>query len=197
MLAQLWLDLDKGVYGGFYHTLHSTGSSKFYAINGFRRGPGLRRDLVIGTALNGVTSSSDYNNSCANIVVCSYGAVGNSPSNSFINNASLGFGAALTFGGGLDERFVGTLILPCNFSGTNPAFAVNSNPVFHSMPFQAYTVNPLPSDFGLTFHYATNSFSQGDTFVVSSGVEEWEVIDFAANASSVTGASPLFLARTV
>lgn len=192
---QPWLDLDKGVYGGFYHTFHSTGSNRNYAVNGFRRGPGLRRDLVIGTALNGSTNSNDYNSNCANIMACLYGAVGNS-SNNFISNASLGFAASIGFGSA-DERFSGALILPCNFSGTNPAFTVNSNPVFHSMPFQAYTVNPLPSDFGLTFHYATNSFSQGDTFVVSSGVEEWEVLDFAANASSVTGASPLFLARTV
>lgn len=193
---QPWLDLNKGVYGGFYHTLHSTGANRRYAVNGFRRGPGLRRDLVIGTALNGSTSSSNYTNDCANIMVCSYGAVGNS-SNDFVNNnAAMGFAASIGFGGA-DERFPGALILPCNFSGTNPAFTVNSNPVFHSMPFQAYTVNPLPSDFGLTFHYATNSFSQGDTFIVSSGTEEWEVVDFAASASAVTGASPLFLARTV
>jgi hypothetical protein len=65
------------------------------------------------------------------------------------------------------------------------------------MPFMPYITDPLPADFGLTFHYATNTFSPGDTFVVSAGTEEWEVLDFAANASAVTGASPLFLARMV
>ena len=58
-------------------------------------------------------------------------------------------------------------------------------------------MNPLPSDFGISFHYETNNFSLEDTLVVNSGVEEWEVLDFANNASAVTGASPLFLARVV
>lgn len=190
-----WLDLNKGCYGGFYHTACNTGTSRPYGNVRFLRGPALRRDLVLGTALNGVTSAASYNSGSADIAISGYGTVGNL-SNSFSANAEAGFSAS-SASGGANERNAGVILLPCGFTGTNPAFTTNSNPVFSSMPFQPYTVNALPSDFGLTFHFATNTFSPGDTFVVSSGVEEWEVLDFNANASSVTGASPLFLARTV
>ena len=190
-----WLDLNNGCYGGFYHTECSTGSSRPYGLVRFLRGPALRRDLILGTALNGSTTASNYMASSAAIAVSAYSTVGNA-SNTFNSNAELGFSATNTTGS-VTERSIGAIVLPCGFSGTNPAFTTNSNPVFSSMPFQPYTTNALPSDLGLTFHFATNTFSLGDTFVVSSGVEEWEVLDFAANNSAVTGASPLFLARTV
>jgi hypothetical protein len=195
-ILQPWLDLSKGMFAGFYHLncfTSATYSRKFGAIVTLQ-GPSLRRSLTTGSALNGSTSVTDYGSTSAQIAVMGYGAVGNQSSD-FNNNATIGFhiSAARNF----DEPRVGCILLPVNFSGTNPGFASNSNPVYHSMPLTAYTVNPLPSDFGLTFHYATNSFSQGDTFVVNSGVEEWEVVDFAASASSVTGASPLFLARVI
>lgn len=191
---QPWLDLGKGSFAGFFRCLPRNDNS--YPGAGavsFTRGPSTGRDLIIGAALNGATTAASYSSESANIFTCIYGAVGNA-SNSWSANsytfAAIGAGNPLT-------RNQGAILLPVNFSGTNPAFTSNSNPVFHSMPYQAYTIDPLPLDFGLTFHYATNSFSQGDTFVVDSGVEEWEVIDYAANNSAITGASPLFLARTV
>ena len=126
------------------------------------------------------------------MVYCSYGNTSNDfASNSEINDFNNGSTAA-----NIGLR-TGAIVLPVNFSATNPAFTSNSNPVFHSMPFMPYIAESLPADFGITFHYATNSFSQGDTFVVSAGTEEWEVLDFAANSSAVTGASPLFLARMI
>ena len=195
---QNWLDLDKGIYSGFIHTDCTTGSgdNKRYGVVGFLRGPALRRDLVIGTSLRGSTSVTEYNNESAKISCASYAAVGNESGN-FTVNIRAGFAWEDTFGSGGADKFAGSFILPCNFSNTNPAFTTNTNPVFHSMPISAYTTNSLSPDFGLTFHYATNSFSAGDTFVVNAGVEEWEVLDFSANNSAVTGASPLFLARTI
>lgn len=192
---QSWLDLDKGCYGGLYHVECSTGTSRPSGSVIFLRGPGLRRDLVIGTALNGSTAANDYNASSAAIPTSIYGAFGNA-SNSFSAQANIPYSWNNT-GGSSNERFSGALILPNNFTGTNPGFTSNSNPVYHSMPTSAYTTSTLPSDFGITFHYATNAFSVGDTCVVSAGVEEWELLNFAANNSAVTGASPLFLARTV
>lgn len=192
---QSWLDLDKGSYSGFYHTGCSCGANRPFGVVSFLRGPGLRRDLVVGTALAGSTTASNYNALCASICVCSYGAVGNA-SNSAPAQLQVPYGFESATGSA-NERFSGTFILPCNFSGTNPAFVTNSNPVFYSILISPYTTSTLSSDFGLTFHYATNAFSLGDTFVVNPGVEEWEVLDFKANNSAVTGASPLFLARTV
>jgi hypothetical protein len=46
-------------------------------------------------------------------------------------------------------------------------------------------------------HYADNNITLLDTFVVSSGVEEWETVGYANNAFVNDGASPLFLARVV
>ena len=193
---QSWLDLDRGIYSGFIHTDCTCANNKRYGVVGFLRGPALRRDLVVGSALNGSTTPSEYLATSAMISCAGYGACGNT-SNNFTDNIRAGFAWEDATGAQGSDKFASSAILPCNFSGTNPAFASNSNPVFHSMPTSPYTTSSLPSDFGLTFHYATNTFSPGDTLVVTAGVEEWEIMDFAANNSAVTGASPLFLARTI
>jgi hypothetical protein len=193
MTVQPWMDLSKGFFAGFAYTrptVVASSTNRYSGMMRFGRGPSVRRDLTFGTALNGSTISSNYSSSAAATLLISYGALGNS-SNDFTNNVQ-----AMLTTLNIDSN-PGAIILPCNFSGTNPEFTTNSNPVFHSMPFMPYITESLPADFGLTFHYATNSFSPGDTFVVSAGVEEWEVLDFAANSSAVTGASPLFLARMV
>lgn len=193
-ILQPWLDLDKGFYNGFFRCLPRNDSS--YPGAGavvFFRGPSLRRDLIIGSALKGNTTASDYSATCAQTFAFMYGAVGNLSNSVSTNMATFNNG----YGGSGDFRHNGAILLPVNFSDNNPAFSSNSNPVFHSLTFSPYTTNSLPSDFGITFHYATNSFSQGDTFVVNSGTEEWEILNFAANSSAVTGASPLFLARTI
>ncbi len=208
LTVQPWMDLAKGFFAGFNWIYPRAGgtSARRSGILVFMRGPSLRRDLVVGSALNQSTTSAHYagpliaiTNSMSNNAILAYGAVGNTPATDATNYslnteafAANSFSTPNTIGSN-----PGAIILPNNFSGTNPAFTSNSNPVFHSMPFMPYITETLPADFGLTFHYATNSFSQGDTFVVSAGTEEWEVLDFAANASAVTGASPLFLARMV
>lgn len=175
---QSWLNLNLGFYSGFAHASFSTTSQMGLAR--FRRGPALRRELTLGCGLVGNTSSGNYTDFVASQDLSGYAGIGNL-SNS-INNYNLG---------------APNVFLPIGFSSTNPAYASNSNPVFHSLPHTPYTVNPLPSDFGISFHYATNSFSLGDTFVVSSGVEEWEVLDFSNGTSAITTASPIFLARVI
>lgn len=190
---QSWLNLDQGFYSGFYHLGGNTGLAS--GILRIQRAPALRRDITIGPALNGSTSSGNYSSNPANIVVQSYIAPGHQS-----NNYSTNIGLAMDFladGGGDIGDAPGSIILPVGFSSSNPAYTSNSNPVFHSMPFTPYEINPLPADFGITFHYATNSFSLGDTFVVTSGVEEWEVLAFTSASSALTNSSPLFLARTV
>ena len=193
MTVQSWIDLNNAFYPGFASTALNTLGGRNGVVQ-FRRGPSLRRDAIIGSALNGATSSSNFSSQPNESSLISYGAVGNQ-SNDVNGNYRQAFG--YTGFGSTITLYRGSILLPVNFSGTNPAFTSNSNPVFHSMPFMPYITQSLPADFGLTFHYATNTFSQGDTFVVSAGTEEWEVLDFAANSSAVTGASPLFLARMV
>jgi hypothetical protein len=178
MALQSWLDLDRGAYCGFSHVACGLVNSAGYVS--FARGPGLRRDLTIGSALNSSTTASDYSSGIANNIWLT-GYVGPGYSSTAASNW-----AATN----------ALVLLPVGFSATNPAYSTNSNPVFHSLPHNPYVVDSLPADLGLTFHYATNSFSVGDTMVVTAATEEWEVMEFAAASSSVTGASPLFLART-
>lgn len=193
MTLQSWLDLDKGFYNGFSHVGMRVGA--YHAgVARFMRGPILRRELTLGTALVGSTTLADYTTGAISTPLLSYFAPGNA-SNNAVSNYRYALETA-DVSVQANERNSGAIALPIGFAATNPAYSTNSNPVFHSLPHNPYVVDPLPADFGLTFHYATNSFSVGDTMVVTASVEEWEVLEFAANATSVTGASPLFLART-
>jgi hypothetical protein len=176
---QPWVDLDKGFFPGFSRSFTSTATNMGNLA--FTMGPSLRREAIRGCALVGNTLSTSYTSSAADQIMIGYKAIGHL-SNAVGNLTALG----------RESTF-----LPVGFSSTNPAYTTNSNPVFHSLTWNPYITTTFPADFGITLHYATNSFSLGDTFVVTAGVEEWEVLDFAAAGSAVTGASPLFLARMV
>jgi hypothetical protein len=200
LTLQPWMDLARGFFAGFNWVYASVFSLRGGALQ-FMRGPSLRRDLVLGSALNASTTASNYAgslfaaNTSSSQSILGYGAPGNSPNNFQVNADR--FSAATnnyTPGGGAAP---GVVILPNNFTGTNPAFTTNSNPIYHSMPFMPYVAENLPLDFGITFQYASNTFSQGDRLIVAAGVEEWEVLDFAQNASAIVGASPIFVARMV
>jgi hypothetical protein len=176
--VQPWMDMSKGIFQGFSHILTATQTS--IGLLSFATGPGIRRELVRGSGLRDSTTLADYGSNMINQRNIGYGAVGNISANS----GNYNLGAPFIF-------------LPVGFTNANPAYASNYNPVFHSMMYNPYIVQPLSSEFGITFHYATNTFSPQDTFVVSAGVEEWEVLEFTGAASTVTQASTLFLARTV
>jgi hypothetical protein len=173
-----WVNLDRGVFQGYSHVVSSTSAGMGF-VN-FNTGPGIRREIIRGCGLAGSTNVADYVNTMPVQKNIGYAAVGNT--SALINN----------FNRGQADTF-----LPVGFSATNPSYPSNSSPVFSGLTYNPYLQGNLPEDFGVSFHYATNSFATEDTLVVSSGTEEWEVLDFAANASAVTGASPLFLARMV
>lgn len=90
---------------------------------------------------------------------------------------------------------VPSVILPIAENNTNTALAADHIPMFTSPTISPYMAQ-LPSDFGLTTYYISNTVALQDTFVVSSGAEEWEVIAFAGN-SGVDAGRILFCARTV
>jgi hypothetical protein len=189
---QPWLNLDRGFYDGFASTFARVDA--YGAGLHFLRGPALRRDLIFGTALNNITSAGQYASSTSDhFSKLTYGAFGNAP-NDHTNNAIAPFRVD-----GLNRSAFGnSIVLPAGFSGTNPAYVSNSTPVFHSMPFTPYSTTTLNSDFGITFHYATNVFGFQDKFVVTAGVEEWETLVFAnATVGNGTVPSVAFLARIV
>jgi hypothetical protein len=179
LTVQSWLDLSKGFFNGFVHVA-PTIDGAFAQVN-FRRGPSLRREIAVGTFLIGNTDSTRYaSNSTASPAWFSYGAVGRSsvPFNNYSTTS------------------VGAIPLPTASATANPAYTADSNPVFHSLPFHPYVAESLPSDFGLSFHFASNAFDPGDTLVVTAGTEEWEVLAETPGTAG-TVATPMFLARMV
>ena len=191
---QSWINLDRGFYSGFagaYAQAATAGASVT-----FTRGPALRRDIIVGPGLVGSTTAADYAASSALLALQSY-IVPRHTSNSFTANISQPIGVTSNLSASSGPR-CGAVLLPVGFSSSNPAYAANSAPVFHSMPFTPYSTTTLNSDFGITFHYATNVFGFQDKFIVTAGTEEWETLAFA-NASTGDGTTPsvAFLARVV
>lgn len=179
LAIQSWLDLDKGFFSGLVHIYPRSVASYVNSIE-FQRGPSLRREIAIGTYLYDETNSSDFSSNVADDTLMSYAAVGRQP-NAGTSNYS---------------NFYGAIYLPTALAAANPAYTADSNPVFHSLTFHPYIVDSLPSDFGVSFHFASNAFDIEDTLVVSSGVEEWELL--AERAGTVgTTATAMFLARMV
>jgi hypothetical protein len=86
--------------------------------------------------------------------------------------------------------------VPYRLQRTNLPFASNYTPVLFGCSYSFYVNEPLPEDFAVYFPYTSTSFSFGDSIVITAGVEEWEVLNFANN-SSADAANPLFLARLV
>ncbi len=175
---QPWIDLNKGFYTGF-HNMSLSGGGSTGRIN-FNGSPILRREVIRGCGLRGSVTLSHYGIDAWDETMIGYTAINHS-NNSNSNHS-------------INSPYV---FLPVGFSATNPTYTTDSSPVFYGMPFSPYVVDPLPSDFGLAFHYASNIFATEDTFVVTSGVEEWELLDFASSVSAINGGSPLFLARTI
>lgn len=176
---QPWIDLDKGLFSGYTNFVPNVSARA--GLAGFSFGPMIRRSIIRGSALRGQTSNPSY-----------IGSTGSGTDNLQIGYAAVGNATADTSN---LPNLGPYIVLPVGHANANTAYSTDSNPIFHSLMFSPYITNNMSSDFGITFHYATNTFSPGDEF--ESGAQKWDVLDFAANASSVTGASPLFLARMV
>lgn len=174
-----WLNMDRGIIQGFTNVGMLFSAQQ--AFLQFRPGPGIRRELVRGCGLRGaVDTQSNYASVATSASNISYSVA------SHVSNSNSNW-----------SQIRGPIMLPVGFSATNPAYPTDSSPVYHSIAHSPYTVQPLSSEFGITFHFATNGFSVGDTFVVTPGVEEWEVLSYGNASSAITEASPIFLARTV
>jgi hypothetical protein len=144
-----------------------------------------------GMALRGETYNGYYglgtDNPYPTLPVANFAAVGNvnvnPPTNIVLGNSYSVWNGSPTY-------------LPVAFNNTNPAFTTNVNPVFTGAQYSQFLFESLPEDFGLSFHYANNTMAVQDTLVVTAGVEEWEMIN-VSNNTITTGASGMFLARTV
>ena len=134
-----------------------------------------RRELFLGSSLNGGTSSA-----------------GTVPVSNFCIPVNFGgFGAALGFP---DEGFV----LPGWTTAANPSAGQNFNPVYHSIRLTAVHAADMPADFGIGSIKASDLLAIQDNAIVSTGTEEWKIGAFS-NSGVINGitSNPAFLFRTV
>lgn len=175
-----WLDLNKGMITGFAKAITRVQNRAGY-VN-FSITEFLRRCLLYGAAFRGAAfgfEDREFNTHC-------YFGVGNQNNSSSDNLFS---GANTSNGAGV--------ALPVGRSSANPAFVTDYVPICTELPWSPWTPTLLANDFGVYMHYADNTVAYGDRFIVQSGLNEWQVLDFANNANVLDGASATFLARIV
>ena len=175
-----WLDLSKVMFHPFV-TAVATASSNRATITFPNACPAVRSSYLSQGALRGATTLSHFTDYYLHSTH-TYGAWGNANNSGSVNAPST------------SSDYI---IVPIGFNNTNPAYSTDANPVFTGPSFYSYLNEALPADFGISFHYANNTMAVLDTLVVSAGVEEWEILSVANNATVTTCPSPLFLARTV
>lgn len=148
---------------------HSGSSLAFWHKGGITR-----RTYLGAVAAGGATISQYY---WSKTHLQSYGAI-----QSYIQNTDSNLNLS-----------VNTIRLPTALTSVHTGLTANYTPVFTSIQCSPY-LPPLPSDFAMCVYYISGAVAIQDTFVVSAGVEEYEVIMRFALQSN---ASILFLARTV
>lgn len=93
-----------------------------------------------------------------------------------------------------DVNTPGTL-LPVARTNTNTNLASDHLPVFTSPQISPY-MNSLPSDFALIPYYISSAMTTQDTFIVTAGVEEWEMLVLSV-LGTLDQAKLFFCARIV
>lgn len=181
-----WLDMTKGCISGFARiSANAVGRA---ATISFRIEENLRRCLGIGGALRGNSSSvgqGEYHALRFN-AYCYFGV--GSQSSSFDNWPSAARGSG---------NYASAIPLPVGRNSANPEYVTDYVPICSNLPWSYYTPTRLAEDLGICMNYASNEIALGDRFIVQSAINEWEVLNFANNATINDGASALFLARVI
>jgi hypothetical protein len=173
-----WVDLNYYLYN--YIPFASTATSSNTAALLFtHRAGNLRKSIFGATFLRAQTITNGYTHVFS---VGRFGGAGNVTGNDTGNYPN----TTATNGG---------ILLPASISNTNTLLTADHVPVFTSPPINPYTANQ-PADIGITLQYSITSAAEGDTYVVSAGVEEYEII--AKAGTNTSGYAQVFLlARTV
>lgn len=172
-----FVDLNKTAYNSII-TCGSQTSSGVSCLNFSHISGHTRRTYLGADCLRGSASTSGFSNI---YYFQRYLACGNA--NNTTNNFSSGTSVAGVY-------------LPTAAANTNTSLSADHRPVFTGptvTPYQA----PLPDDFGVVSYIASNAMAVQDTFVVTAGVEEWEMITITTNALMTEAGKIFFLARTV
>ena len=182
-----WLNLDQGMISGFETVTTSIASRGGYLS--FRLQENLRRCLLTGTALRGVTGLTDGNYitfHMADFSCYTYLGLG-SQSGNLSNN----------IGASGPSPTGSAIALPVGKSSANPAFVTDYVPICTDLPWSPWTPTTLAADFGIYMHYNDNNIGYGDRFIVQSALNEWQVLSFANNANVNDGATATFVARII
>lgn len=154
-------------------TYCSSGTASSGANLTFSHGGGHTRRTYLGaTATRGATFAQYYTYT---VNLNNYSAIGNA-----------------TQGGDGNVDNEANIRLLTALTNTHTGLASDYTPVFTSIPYSPYAP-VLPADFALCAYYTSTAVAAQDTFIVSAGVEEYEVL-----ATNHGGAGSIFfLARTV
>jgi hypothetical protein len=174
-----WLDLNETL---FHHVITSapqvssaTGSSSIARL-WFQDLYRLRRSFVDSQGIRTTTTASQF-----------------ATANRLFGYKTVGVGTSTAASNDLTNNLISA---PYRLQATGLPFGANYTPILYGCSYSFYINEPLPVDFGVHFPFTNTAFSFGDTIVVTAGIEEWEVLDFANN-SSTSAANPLLLARVV
>ena len=187
MALHPWVDLDEGCISGLSR-VDAAASNRAGVIN-FRIEENLRRCLAIGSGLRGATTASNGLSSYHTLGYNAYTYIG---LGSASDSANSGNWPAV-----INGALTGGTVLPVGRNSVNPEYASDYVPVMSNIPWSLWTPTRLADDFGVYMRYDANDIAQGDRFIVSAAVNEWEVLDFANNTVLNDGASPSFLARII
>jgi hypothetical protein len=196
-----WIDLNKVLFHA-YTTCVNIGNAQWPNVSFRDLGSCLRRSFHVGSALNGnTTNPSAYagaipgNSTGTSPLSGNYDGV-SAPALSYICLANASSNSAVGANWRGSPATGNSIILPTGFNSSNPAFTTDYIPVYSELLYNPYVSEAMPSDFGVTFHFANNTMAFYDKLIVSSGSEEWEML-LAANTNTVTtNGSALFMART-
>jgi hypothetical protein len=184
-----WIDLNKNTFSHLI-TPYCTTASLAAGIAFTANTVGIRRSYGYGAALhNDVNARGMVYNTAAY-------AVPGRGSNSVIPNC--GSSGPYSFNYQSPAINALAIMLPNALSAANPAYTSDYAPVVTGVPYSFYMTNAvLPSDMGIVPHYANNTLAELDRFIVTAGVEEWEVLAEANSSTITTGASIALAARVV
>ncbi len=179
-----WLDLNKVLFHPVINTGTST-SGTYGIVDFFNACPLTRRSYLAQGSLRGATGAIEYGSGAGaysrnySTRYLGYGNQSNAASNNKSSTAPTG------------------IVLPIGFNNANPAYTTDVIPVFTSLNYWAHLTSAMPSDFGISFHYANNTMAVQDKLIVTASTEEWEMLAVTNNGTITTGASPMFVARVV
>jgi hypothetical protein len=191
-----WLDLGKTMFHHFITPTFRIGSASSTTLSSasirFDSRCRIRRSFAGGYKLRGIDARG-YRDEA--ITLNSYqaysAAAGNN--NSLLSDGLLHFGD--TSLGGSQNLNLATIVAPAGLSSVNPAYTEDYVPVLFGPSYSPYVNERLPDDFAIYFPFTATQFAYGSRVVITAGTEEWEVLQFANNAS--VAPNPLLLARVV